>query len=203
MCKTSIRSTVRNGFVSFERQPQLTTEAIILLKYGGGLPAFQAKYGDYFLANYRLGGDTGLMLSGSNASKKELEKFGLTVKVEVLLIEKSTRHTSNVETNAAKGSLSLIGYDTLDKQNWHTLMGDKGQEAFNLRAQASEIITRAQLLDLRVAQRLDGLGIQDGDRLGQDDCKNLIASGLVVELELLPMATLREVIEWVIEDDII
>ncbi|MCJ1249393.1 hypothetical protein MMC30_006616 [Trapelia coarctata] len=201
--KSSIRSSVRAGSVTFARQPRLSTEAIITVKYDGGLPAFHARYGDYYLAGYKLGGDTGLMISGSNSSKKELERFGITVKVEVLFVEASTTHTKDFVTTQAGGSLKLVGYDTLDHRTWKSSEEGHGNVASKLRYQAAEVITAAQALDMRVAEKLDELGIQDGDHLNAEDCNKLTESGLVVELVLLPVGTLREVIEWVIEDDII
>lgn len=195
---------MRAGSVGFARQPRLSTDAIITIKYDGGLPAFQARYGDYYVAGYKLGGDTALMISGSNASKKELEKFGITVKVEVLFIEASTTHTKDVATSSASDSLRLVGYDTLDYQSWNSseVEGHSGN-ALALRAQAVEVITRSQALTVRVAEKLDELRLRDGDHLNSEDCRKLTESGLVAELVLLPVSTLREVVEWVIEDDVI
>ena len=69
------------------------------------------------------------MLSGSNAAKKEIEKFGITVRVEVLFIAASTTHTKDFETTTAQSLLRLLGYDTLDHQNWNTSMRDHGAAA--------------------------------------------------------------------------
>ena len=195
---------MRTGSVTFARQPRLTTEAIITLKYGGGLTSFHDHYGDYYVAGYKLGGDTGLMISGSNASKKELEKFGITVKLEVLFIEASTTHTNDFETLASSNASKLVGYDTLDHQCWKSSeLEDRGSAALSLREQAKEIINRSQILDLRVSEKLDELEVRDSDHLSLEDCRKLTGSGLVAELVLLPVETLRQVIEWVIEDDII
>ena len=156
------------------------------------------------MAGYRLGGDTGLMLSGSNAAKTEIEKFGITVRVEVLFIGASITHTKEFETaTPAQSSLRLLGYDTLDHQNWNTSMKDHGAAASDLRTQASQIILCSQALDIRVAEKLDSLVICDGDRLDAVNCIKLTGSGLVAELILLPVSGLRQVDEWVIEDDII
>lgn len=190
--------------MQFSRQPRLTTEAIITIKYHGGLPAFQARYGDYYVAGYKLGGDTGLLISGSQESKTKLERFGITVRVEVLFIGASTTHTKDITTSTARSSLRLMGYDTLDHQSWRSSQAEKpGFDASAFGAQVAGIVSQSQSLDSRVAEKLDNLGIQDGDHLNSDDCRKLIESGLVAELVLLPVGTLREVIEWVIEDDII
>lgn len=63
--KISLTSTCRAGTIEFQRQPRLTPEAIIEIKYGDGYEGFCRRYGDYYLAGYRLGGDTGILLSAS------------------------------------------------------------------------------------------------------------------------------------------
>ena len=143
------------------------------------------------------------MLSGSNTAKKEIEKFGITVKVEVLFLEASTTHTKEFEIATAQSSLRLLGYDTLDHKNWNTSMRDHGAAASDLKAQASQITLCSQALDRRVAEKLDSMGICDGDNLDVGDCNKLIQSGLVAELILLPVSGLRQVVEWIMEDNII
>ena len=143
------------------------------------------------------------MLSGSNAAKREIEKLGITVRVQILFITASITHTKEFETASAQSSLRLLGYDTLDHQNWNMSMKDIGAAASDLRNQASQIVLRSQALDIRVAEKLDGLGICDGDQLNVADCNRLTESGLVAELVLLPVSGLRQVVEWIIQDDII
>ncbi|TAQ87212.1 hypothetical protein B7494_g4481 [Chlorociboria aeruginascens] len=191
--KSSIRTSVRAGTVTLTRQPKLTNEAIITIKYHGGLPAFQQRYGDYYVAGYRLGGDTQMMLSGSNSSKRELEKFGVTVKAEVLFVEASTTYTKDFEENGATSELSLIGYDTLDCDNWKC---EKGSLALEMQTQAAKVIEKSQSLDVRISGKLNELGIEDGAYLSNETCRKLTEAGLVVELILLPVGTLRQVIEW-------
>ena len=190
--------------MTFARQPRLSAESIITLKYDGGLPAFKARYGDYYVAGYRLGGDTALMISGSSAAKKELEKFSITVKVEVLFFEASTTHSEYRASATASSSLRMVGYDTLEHRTWKAAdVEGKSAGAASFRAQAAEVMVRSQSLDIRVMEKLNELGFQDEEHLSKEDCDELTKSGLVAELVLLPVSTLREVIEWVIEDDII
>jgi hypothetical protein len=63
--KTALNSSCRAGTIKFQRQPRLTKEAIIEIKYGGGYEDLCERYGDYYLAGYRLGGDTGNLMSAS------------------------------------------------------------------------------------------------------------------------------------------
>ena len=189
--------------MAFERQPKLTTEAIITIKYDGGISAFKRRYGDYYLAAYRLGGDTGILVSGNNSQRKKLEKFGITVTVEVLLVEVSVTHTKDFKTAEAHSGIKLIGYDTLGHTAYNSAAENQASAQSGVQSQAANYCTKAQDLDYRVAEKLDTLDIQDGDRIDLEMCRKLVESGLVVELMLLPIITLREVQNWVIEDDVI
>lgn len=54
-----------------------------------------------------------------------------------------------------------------------------------------------------MAKKLDELDIHDGGLVDSSICEKLVESGLVVKLMLVPVITLREVQNWMIEDDII
>jgi hypothetical protein len=48
--------------------PKLTDQAIIVVKYQGGINTFEERYGDYYVAGYRLGGDTGVLFGTSKST---------------------------------------------------------------------------------------------------------------------------------------
>lgn len=191
------------GSISFEKQPCLTHEAIITVKYDGGLAAFESCYGDYYLAAYVLGGDTGILVSGSGTSKRELEKFGITVTVEVLFVEVGTTHTKDFVAAEAKSEVKFIGYDTLGHSTFNSAAGGRGLDSVAVKRQVQVYCESAKCLDVRVADKLDELDIQDGEQIDETVCRRLIESGLVVELLLLPVSSLREVRHWMVEDDVI
>ncbi|RAL08767.1 uncharacterized protein BO97DRAFT_195415 [Aspergillus homomorphus CBS 101889] len=200
--KTSLHSSIRAGTVMLARQPNLTMEAAMTLKYGGGLHRFKERYGDYYLAAYRFGGDTALLISGSTSQTAEKENVGITVTVDVLLVETSETWNSAMQKFSNCSSLRLIGYDTLDARSWNCATANRegpGGDAFQ--AQAEELITRAQALADRVEERLDELDVLDGDELDFAKCDELTAASLVVELILLPVGNLREVMRWKLNDD--
>ncbi|CAK4024460.1 Hypothetical predicted protein [Lecanosticta acicola] len=201
--KTSINFSTRAGSVFFERQPRLSYDAIGTIKYFGGLEAFHEKYGDYYLAGYRLGGDTGILVSGSNSFRKQLEKFGITVTVEVLFVEASVTHTKDVLTTSAGSEVKVIGYDTLGYTRYNSSAENDRSSVADVRNQAEDYVEEARNLDLRVSDKLDELEIRDGDVVDESVCRELVEAGLVVELMLLPAITLRDVQNWVIEDDVI
>lgn len=202
--KVSVRATTRAGYVAFERQPLLTTKAIVTIKYEGGISAFHERYGDYYVAGYRLGGDTGLMLSGSNAARKELEQFGVTLKVKVLFVDKAETWTKNNITSSQASALSLSGYDTLENQHWTLSRGHEDTtSAETVQKCAANVMSKSQTLESRIEDKLNDLNIVDGQVLSFEDCDDLTKSGLVVELVLLPVTSLRQVILWLQEDNII
>jgi len=107
--KTSIRSSVRSASVELERSPRLTTEATIAIKYDGGYANFCERYGDYYVAGYRIGGETGLLISSSSFRTKKVEKFGVKVTLEVLFVEVSKTWSKDFEEFGAGRSLKLLG----------------------------------------------------------------------------------------------
>lgn len=199
--KTSIRSSVRAATVELERPPRLTSEAIITIKYGGGYKAFCEKYGDYYLAGYRIGGDTGLLISSSSFRTKKVETYGVTVTVEVLFIEASKTWTKDFYDFSAGRSLKLLGYDTVDGVNWKSTTEGSGVDA--VRSDALSIMKNAQCILNRVEDTLDRLGLKDQQDLTTAQCDALTQAGVVVELILLPISSIRDVVRWRIENDVI
>ena len=177
------------------------TEAIIAIKYGGGYAAFCERYGDYYLAGYRIGGETGLLISSSSFRTKKVEKFGVTVTLEVLFVPVSKTWTKDFEEFGAGRSLKLLGYDTLDGINWSRKSEGSGVDT--LRSDTLTIIERSQCIFNRVEETLDRFELRDGQDLTGANCDALIQAGVVVELILLPMASIRDVAQWSIERDII
>lgn len=199
--KSSIRASVRSATVQLDRNPRLSHEAMAMLKYGGGYRAFIDKYGDYFVWGYRLGGDTGLMLSSSSFSNKKVESYGIKATVEVLFVEVSKTWTKDFHSFEAGKSMKLLGYDTLSDQNWNVTTEESGMAA--LSGQAEEVILESQNILERVLKILETQGMADGDELSHEQCEFLTGNGVAVELVLLPMSSMRDVARWTTEHDVI
>ncbi|RFN44899.1 hypothetical protein FIE12Z_10880 [Fusarium flagelliforme] len=199
--KASIRASIRSGFVELATQPRLTDKAITVIKFGGGIPSLEARYGDYYVAGYRLGGDTAMLMSSSSYNTKEKEVFGVTVSVEVLFFESSTHWEKDFNLFASGTSLKLQGYDTLSAQNWNeSSSGDSGATLFE---RSKVIANNTQNLGERLSAILDRMKLQSGAELTMEQCDNLTRSGIVVELVLMPIRTTRHVLEWAVQDNII
>ncbi|KAF4333583.1 hypothetical protein FBEOM_12597 [Fusarium beomiforme] len=200
--KSSVRANLRCGVVELERNPRLCHEALVMLKYGGGYRAFTNKYGDYFIWGYRLGGDTGIMISSSAFDKKTVEKYGIELTVEVLLIEGNKKWTKDFHTFSAGKKMRLLGYDTLSNVNWNVTMEALG-DIEQLANQAEDIILQSQNLLERSIKILEEHGMSNGDHLTNEQCDFLTSSGIAVELVLLPMTALRDVARWTTERNVI
>lgn len=173
-----------------------------MLKYGGGYQAFTEKYGDYFVWGYRLGGDTGLMVSSSSFSTKKVESYGIKATVEVLLAEVSHTWTKDFHAFEAGKSIRVLGYDTLSNRNWSVTTAEDGSIDALLR-QTEEIILNSQNILERVLKILREQKMTDGDSLSNEQCDYLSNKGVVVELVLLPMSAMKDVARWTTEHDII
>ncbi|KAK4221371.1 hypothetical protein QBC38DRAFT_377261 [Podospora fimiseda] len=201
--KASIRSSIRAGTVELECQPRLTNQAIITVKYNGGVPALEERYGDYYVAGYKLGGDTAMLLSSSSYATKEKEVYGVTLTVEVLFFEASKHWEKDFNTFASGSSLKLMGYDTLEGKNWNEASSGRGEAAARLFQKSKEIALSTQCMGERLSQILDEMGLHNGDELTMEQCDALTKKGIVVELVLMPIRTLRHVMEWMVQDNII
>lgn len=204
-----------------QRQPRLSKEAIIEIKYGGGYEGLCDRYGDYYLAGYRLGGDTGILMSASKHSKERIDKWAVKATVTVLFISASKTWEKDFRTFSQGRQVKLLGYDTIDSMTWKraSASGDDEQallrealawEAYNpgtdsdtLRADADAIMTRSENLLERVGAVLDRHGYRNGESLTFVQCEELVQEGIVVELLLEPMSRLRDVVRWRMETNVI
>ena len=199
------------------RQPRLTKEAIIEIKYGDGYEGFCKKYGDYYLAGYRLGGNTGILLSASGHRREETESYNITATVTVVGLSYSDNWKDDVKAFCQGRNVKLLGYDTLDSMTWKKTSGrtdniwemmaweayDPAVDANTLRATADEILARSESLLERIGEVLEKHRHRNGDCLTFVQCEKLMKEGVVVELLLEPMSRLRDVVSWRIDTDII
>ncbi|KAK0543045.1 hypothetical protein OC846_006545 [Tilletia horrida] len=233
--KTSFRASYRCGTILLRDPPQLTLESQRILKYDGGIEAFERKYGDYYVFGYNLGADNSMMVSTNSKSMSLNERKTLTVKVETFFFDINfTEHFDSAEASAS-ASLRCTGYDSLEgsvmdrEQSWSA---SSTPEFARMQAEMQRMRLLGANLPSRVERRTADLGLLLGPdsivksrlstdvlnksnntpyaplgtlerEVDQDTCDRLIKSGLVVELVLMPVRTLRQVRYWISEDDII
>lgn len=195
--KTSITASYRAGTVLLACPPKLTTEAIITLKYNGGLPAFKARYGDYYLAGFNLGADAGVLVSRATCSSALSERLSVTVAVQALFWSYSETEETVSTTSSKKEERRINGYYTLDG-----VYVDSGKKEGEVKG----LMEGMEKLGDKVKGRLEkvlGGDWEDERVLTGEVCERLCEEGLVVELILMPVKTLREVMMWVLNDDVI
>lgn len=181
-------------------QPKLSGRAKAYLRKNG-LEAFEARYGNYYVASYRLGGDTAIMITTSASRTKKKETLSVKVTAEVLCFSKSTQHEKSFYSFDASKSIKFLGFDTLAVQNWdETCDGPENGEAFkNLYEKAMQLVENTHNMTNRLEDKLERLGLANGDLLSTDQCHKLGREGLIIELVLLPIRRLTEVL--VLEND--
>lgn len=166
------------------------------------MPAFQARYGDYYVAGYHLGADTALMLSEGATTSSTVERLSVKVQVTVLFYNNSHTEEKFFTEASENSTFQLSAFDTLsDLHVSETRIGSGGLES--LRKTAGGLSAMANQLGHRVSAKMDELNLQNSDSLEFEMCEKLCASGLVVQLTLLPLSTLREVILWSSSTDVI
>jgi hypothetical protein len=195
----------------------LNKEAIIEIKYGGGYEALCEKYGDYYLSGYRLGGDTGILMSAAGHTREQTDSYGITATVTVLMISGSKHWEKDFKSFVAGRRTQLLGYDTIDGKTWKRSSAagiDKAEmQAWggydpnvgndSLRADADAILTRSENTLERILHILKKHGYSNGASLTFSQCEELVTEGIVVELLLEPLWRLRDVVQWRLEDNII
>lgn len=194
----SLNSSCRAGTIEFQRQPRLSKEAIAEIKYAKGYEGFCERYGDYYLNGYRLGADTGILMSASGHSREQIDKYGITATLTVLFASTSEPWEKDFIKFTAGRQTQLLGYDTLDGKNWkrNSAANNYIVDDHLLRADTHEIMTLSENLLERVGEILERHHCRNKESLTFDQCEELVAEEIVVELLLEPMWRLRDVIQW-------
>jgi hypothetical protein len=182
--------------------------ALVALKHpaetGRGLEEFQEQFGDYYVAGYRLGGESGMVLTQSTTASGSVEIKALEAKVKVLCFG-ATHHEEWIKSSSSSTArFDIVAYDTLDHTMWPPPLQEKSlphPEQDELRAK--QFGARVQGLTHRVTSAMRSLGLEESTLIGLEECHSLCESGLVMELILLPTRYLRQVMEWATNDNII
>ncbi|KAH8807211.1 hypothetical protein F5884DRAFT_788776 [Xylogone sp. PMI_703] len=188
--QSSSRVEYRCGQVSLSYLPRLSDEALRLLRTSRD-PAnqFRAKFGDYFVGAYILGGTNVNMIAGTEASVFSSKKLNVDYEGHIGFIKASGNHYKSSQEHAEASMGNLTAYDSLDGK--HVALNiSHYQQALEASAQNKKL--GAQLQE-RAGARLRQLNlISSGAELPWAQCGELCSSGLVLELLMLPWSELRE-----------
>ncbi|KAL7932790.1 hypothetical protein V8C35DRAFT_306789 [Trichoderma chlorosporum] len=192
--RASHNSRLRCGSIALMKDPPLSSTAKTLLQEQDGLKLFSELYGDYFVAGYVLGADSGACLAVSSSSNMSTKTVTITVEVKVLWSEfTSTASTTDVQQSASS-DLAFYGYDTLDNLNV-SLSAGLGQPNDHIRAAARLYMEKTNTLQSRLKERLRELDIKQGNMTSVEQCRRAVDEGIVVELMLVPYRSLKEYVE--------
>ncbi|XEV01244.1 hypothetical protein FSHL1_006531 [Fusarium sambucinum] len=201
--KTSVMTTYRAGSVTFSRPPNLSEAALQTLKYNGGLSAFKQRWGDHYVAGYRIGGDAGVMMSLGSSSKTVSESITICIKVEILFFSFEDSWTKSWSSAESDLRVTLSCFSTLEqaKIQEQRQLGDP--KLYSFIQEARGIHNRAQGLVDTVQRKLDQLGVSKDKHVTTEQCVGLCQSGVVVELLLFPVENLRELQYWNTDENVI
>jgi len=183
--------------------PKLTDQAIITIKYEGGLSAFEERYGDYYVAGYRLGGDTGVLFASSKSTSVKDEDVSVTVKVESFIADAEYRTNKHWRELSYSAQMDVIGYDTLTHQSVLKSSGEGKASPSEIVGEVCSLLRMGRDLPWRVEREIKKYGLENSVPLSAGVCDQLTKGCLVVELILLPVRTWREVLVWSNNTDVI
>ncbi|KAK1241533.1 hypothetical protein MKX08_001507 [Trichoderma sp. CBMAI-0020] len=221
--KFSIRTSYRAGSITLRSRPALSDDALVVLKHQGGISAFKYQYGDYYVAGYRLGGDAGVALSETATANRKAERLSVKVSVKVLFVKASKTHEKFLRSAGASSGFRVSGFDTLTQ----TLVpagspvsvfseSKTVDKVGGVESAMEQLATRAKDMEKlciglprRVTHEINKLGLRENQIMTWQglqeyiDVEQGMGSHLVVEMILLPITSLRPVIEWSMSADVI
>ncbi|KAF3926918.1 hypothetical protein ABW20_dc0105912 [Dactylellina cionopaga] len=194
----SVRADHICGQIEVIQVPPLTYDAIRLLKTSPDpINEFRQKYGDFYVAGYRVGANNSTTVSGELANKRFFEAKRAELKVETFsttIGEPINESINEVSASANdEGRLNVVAFDSLTSfsSNFTAYTYEDNLQAGDI---ASTNKQRAMTVSARAADILwkeFSVG-RESVRISQDVVDRLCDRGLVTELLLAPFVTLRE-----------
>ncbi|KAF4964578.1 hypothetical protein FSARC_7484 [Fusarium sarcochroum] len=171
--KTSVMTTYRAGSVTFLKPPKLSEAALQTLKYNGGLPALKKRWGDYYVAGYRIGGDAGVMMSLSSSKKTTSESVTISIKVEILFFSFEDSWSKSWSQAESDLRITLSCFSTIEG----AMIQEKRQlgdpKLHSVMQEARGIHNRAQGLVDTIQRKLDQIGIMEDKFVTAEQCVEL------------------------------
>ncbi|KAF5670061.1 hypothetical protein FHETE_4744 [Fusarium heterosporum] len=193
--KASVTTSYRAGSAGYARPPELSESAFKILTKGG-VDAFKAAYGDYYVGGYRIGGDASVLFSTDQGSYSETEKNSVQIKVESWLGDYDESWSTSSTNSSSNATVRVSAYSTLEQLIVAKTVQVGGSEFQVAIRQGRDIHKRAQGLEDGVAKVLAEVGVRHGKTVTPRQCTQLCQRAVVVELQLVPVECLRQVRFW-------
>lgn len=188
------------GYVGYEEVPRFSRAACGAARASQGPAAndkFEQKYGDYYVSALRIGAANGTELSTGSSSNytSEATSWSVTVVVKVFCWKASTTKSESSYTSsaAATGTIKFNGFDTLSLSQW-SQSGSDSMSHKSIISIANTNLEKGQLLQGRLGEATSEFELFDGCFVSDEQVKSLLRAGLVIEIQLLPYAKLRDYI---------
>ncbi|KAG2421937.1 hypothetical protein HFD88_005913 [Aspergillus terreus] len=185
--KASVQASLRTGTLYVDG-PRFSMDALVDLRRSRPLLSrFSDIYGDYYVSSLRLGADAGVLASSSVKASEANEGLDIKATLHVLWwdVEKSYHQESH--TARSWSQFHITAYDTLTGSNvTDASVGKPRQEV------GQEYVAKVTSLDSRVRAKMDELGLMENQAVDLEMCRTICASGLVVEITLLPYREVRD-----------
>lgn len=176
----------------FVNEPLLSPDALQLLASGRDGPRlFSAKYGDYYVAGFELGADAGACLAAKASARLSTETVSLSLTVKVLFVSKTIEKNTTTSDYSASADLTFQGYDTLRDENKELHVASK-EPCRSVRLAADEFSARVISLQKAAETALAEVKLDISKPLDGGGYEQLVRSGLVVQLVLMPYQSLTE-----------
>lgn len=189
------------GCIEFEEPPEFSRAAREAVRQGRNSTddPFKTKYGDYYVAGLRIGAANGTELSAASSSdfSSESKSYSVTVKVKVLCWTATTTKSDSSSQSSLKasGTIKFNGYDTLSTS--HTDASGKDYSSHQLIiGRANGNLEKGKLLQGRLQEAARKFALVDGAVVSQSQVEEILTSGMVIEIQLLPYAKLRDYITY-------
>ncbi|KAH6697369.1 hypothetical protein F5X68DRAFT_238771 [Plectosphaerella plurivora] len=196
--RSSRNASCATGRVVLDVVPPFSPDTILLLRGSRDGPSrFRAKYGDYYICGYELGGNAGACMSGSTTSTSTTDTLTLTVTVRALFSEASTSTSESWTSCSAGSKLSLSGFSSISgslEAEELVMGGGPGDEqrAQAIREASARGLAAVADLPSVVQEKMDQLGLKDGQVMALDAAEGVCRSGLVIKVLLAPFARLNQ-----------
>lgn len=113
--KASVTTSYRAGSVAFARPPELSADAFRVL-CGLGVDEFKARFGDYYVGDYRIGGDASVLFSTDASSRSEMETKRVNISVESWFGDYHEEESTSSVSTERHAEVRVSAYSTIDHQ---------------------------------------------------------------------------------------
>lgn len=191
-----VQATVRTGVIYFD-EPRLSLDAIAAVRRSRKDPSyFSRNYGDYYVANLRLGADSGLLASFSTKHSSFDETLKIKAKLHLLFVNIEKDHNEENHSHEDWSSFTITAFETLGGTN----IQNGAFQAQNPMV-AQKFIQQVGNLEENVRSKMRALDLKEDRTLSREEVQKICESGLVAEVTLLPCTQIRDYTATLVERD--